>query len=156
MFSVLTTKARLPGYTYNHTVYALEHTLTNKERHNSTQGRLQKHCSRCSQKGLYMHTASNATKPSGSNRAPMQLSGAHKLTCRSSFARLTAMTPAEQPMPARLYDTMLERILKWLMIMADREGVGLKRLQLTTKISICRQQSGLSPYSKECARLQTT
>ena len=82
------------------------------------------------------------------------------LTCNSSLAKLTAMTPAEQPMPARLYDTMLDRILKWLMIIADKEGVGLNKLQLTTKISICTHtgQSAssivmLSHTSTNCQRL---
>ena len=50
-------------------------------------------------------------------------------------------------MPARLYDTMLDRILKWLMIMAEREGVGLNRLQLTTRISICRAPDVVSQVS---------
>lgn len=59
-------------------------------------------------------------------------------TCNSSLAKFMAMTPAEQPIPARLYDTILERILKWLIIIADSEGVGLNRLQLTTRMSICK------------------
>ncbi len=36
------------------------------------------------------------------------------------------------PHPPRLKESMSERILKWLMIMADSEGVGLKSEQLTT------------------------
>ncbi len=47
------------------------------------------------------------------------------------------MGDAEHPMPARLYDTMLDRILKWLMIMAESEGVGQKMEQLTTSTLIC-------------------
>ena len=45
------------------------------------------------------------------------------------------MSPAEQPMPARLYDTMFSRSLKWLTIIADMDGVGLKSEQLTMSAS---------------------
>ena len=58
-------------------------------------------------------------------------------TCSSSFAREMEMTPAEQPMPDRLYDTTLDFILKWLTIMAESDGVGLNREQFTIKISTC-------------------
>ncbi len=69
------------------------------------------------------------------DRRRLQGKGEH--TCRSSLASEMAMTPAEHPMPPRLYDTMLDRILKWLMIIADREGVGLNRLQFTIRMSTC-------------------
>ena len=46
------------------------------------------------------------------------------------------MTPAEQPMPPRLYDRMSWRIPKWLTIMALRLGVGQNREQLTTRMSM--------------------
>lgn len=52
------------------------------------------------------------------------------------FARSMAISPAEHPIPERLYTMMLDRMLKWLMIMDAKDGVGLKRLQLTTKISM--------------------
>ena len=51
-------------------------------------------------------------------------------------ARPMAMTPALQPMPPRLNDRMSSRILKRLTSMADREGVGQKREQLTTRMSM--------------------
>ena len=56
-------------------------------------------------------------------------------------------------MPARLYEMMLERILKWLMIMDEREGVGLNRLQFTTRMSTCRQGTGRQgrPGACRCA-----
>lgn len=50
------------------------------------------------------------------------------------------MTPAEQPMPPRLYVMVLLRILKWFTIMALRLGVGLNSEQLTTRMSICRSK----------------
>ena len=43
-------------------------------------------------------------------------------TCSSCCARPMAMTPAEQPMPARLYVITLVRILKWFTIMAAQGG----------------------------------
>ena len=49
------------------------------------------------------------------------------------------MRPALQPMPERLYVTMLGRIRKWLTIMDASDGVGLNREQLTIKISTCGQ-----------------
>ena len=51
-------------------------------------------------------------------------------------ARPMAMTPALQPMPPRLNDKMSSRILKRLTSMADREGVGQKSEQLTTRMSM--------------------
>lgn len=45
------------------------------------------------------------------------------------------MTPAEQPMPDRLYDTTLDFILKWFTIMALSDGVGLNSEQFTIKMS---------------------
>ena len=53
-------------------------------------------------------------------------------------------------MPARLYEMMLERILKWLMIMDEREGVGLNRLQFTTRISICEQGRRRQEWQGAC------
>jgi len=50
--------------------------------------------------------------------------------------RDTAEQRSSHNIPARLYDMTLERILKWLTIMADKEGVGLNRLQFTTSMSI--------------------
>ena len=44
---------------------------------------------------------------------------------------------------------MLVRILNWLMIMAEREGVGQKRLQLTTKKSM---SLGLMPGSRHTVK----
>ncbi len=58
-------------------------------------------------------------------------------TCSSSLAREMEMTPAEQPMPDRLYETTLDFILKWFTIMALSEGVGLNSEQFTIKISTC-------------------
>ena len=57
-------------------------------------------------------------------------------------------------MPARLYEMMLERILKWLMIMDEREGVGLNRLQFTTRMSICGQGAERQGWqgARRCAR----
>lgn len=46
-------------------------------------------------------------------------------------------TPAEQPIPARLWESMSERILKWLTSMEAREGVGAKQEQTTMRTSIC-------------------
>ena len=55
-------------------------------------------------------------------------------------------------MPARLYEMMLERILKWLMIMEEREGVGLNRLQFTTSMSICRKGTKRQGWQGACRR----
>ena len=49
------------------------------------------------------------------------------------------MTPALQPMPERLYVTMLGRMRKWFTIMDASDGVGLKREQFTIKMSTCSQ-----------------
>ncbi len=51
------------------------------------------------------------------------------------------MTPAEQPMPDRLYDTTFDFILKWLTIMADSDGVGLNSEQFTIRMSTCKALS---------------
>lgn len=45
------------------------------------------------------------------------------------------MTPAEQPIPDRLYDTMFDFILKWFTIMALSDGVGLNSEQFTIRMS---------------------
>jgi hypothetical protein len=62
-------------------------------------------------------------------------------TFRSSCARSTAMTDAAQPMPERLNVLTLSFSLNWLTTVADKEGVGLKALQLTIKPSICKQST---------------
>ena len=49
------------------------------------------------------------------------------------------MRPALQPMPERLYVTMLGRMRKWFTIMDASDGVGLNREQLTIKMSTCSQ-----------------
>lgn len=59
-----------------------------------------------------------------------------RCVARHLAASWVASTPAEQPIPAKLNDTMSDRILKWLTSMADREGVGLNSEQLTTKMSM--------------------
>ncbi len=51
-------------------------------------------------------------------------------------ARPIAITPALQPMPARLNESRSERMRKWLAIMADSDGVGLNSEQLTTRMSM--------------------
>ncbi|KAL3814129.1 hypothetical protein ACJIZ3_015397 [Penstemon smallii] len=53
-----------------------------------------------------------------------------------SLARSMAITPALQPIPPRLKVFMFPRSLYLFTIMAEREGVGLKRLQFTTRIPI--------------------
>ena len=58
-------------------------------------------------------------------------------TCSSSRTSETAIRPALQPMPLRLYVSTLRRSLKWFTSMADSEGVGLKMLQHTTRMSTC-------------------
>lgn len=58
------------------------------------------------------------------------------MSCSICLARSIAMMPAEHPIPDKLYTMILDFILKWLTIMADNEGVGLNRLQLTMRISI--------------------
>ena len=63
------------------------------------------------------------------------------------------MTPAEHPMPDRLYEMMLELNLKWLTIMADSDGVGLNKLQFTTRISICKTNWIVSQAQSECLQL---
>ena len=47
------------------------------------------------------------------------------------------MTPEEQPMPERLWDSTSVRILKWLTTMEASEGVGAKQEQITIRISTC-------------------
>ena len=49
------------------------------------------------------------------------------------MARSIAITPAEQPMPPRLYETTSARILKRLTSIAESDGVGQKSEQLTTR-----------------------
>ena len=55
--------------------------------------------------------------------------------CSSCCASPIEITPAEHPMPARLYVMMFVRILNRLTIIADSEGVGLNSEQLTTRMS---------------------
>jgi hypothetical protein len=62
-----------------------------------------------------------------------------------SRARSIEMSPALHPIPERLKLRMLLRSLYLLMIMAEREGVGEKRLQLTTRMSM---SFGLSPVRR--------
>ena len=59
------------------------------------------------------------------------------LTSRKCLATSTPMTPAEQPMPARLWDRISERILKWLTHIDANDGVGEKQEQTTMSMSIC-------------------
>ncbi len=47
------------------------------------------------------------------------------------------MTPEEQPMPERLWDSTSVRILKWLTTMEASEGVGAKQEQITIRMSTC-------------------
>ena len=47
------------------------------------------------------------------------------------------MTPEEQPMPDRLWDSTSVRILKWLTTMEASEGVGAKQEQITIRMSTC-------------------
>lgn len=61
-----------------------------------------------------------------------------ELACSSSCARPMAMRPALQPMPERLYVTMLGRMRKWFTTMEASDGVGLKSEQFTIKISTCK------------------
>lgn len=64
------------------------------------------------------------------------------LTASISRAISMAMTDAAQPMPDRLKARMLCLNLKWLTILAEREGVGLKAEQLTIRPSTCKQHRG--------------
>mmetsp|Transcript_6112 Transcript_6112/g.14837 ORF Transcript_6112/g.14837 Transcript_6112/m.14837 type:complete len:247 (+) Transcript_6112:658-1398(+) len=65
-----------------------------------------------------------------------------RCACSRSRARSTAITPALQPMPARLYDLMSERILYLLMSIEQCDGVGLNSEQLTISMSM---SSGVTP-----------
>lgn len=47
------------------------------------------------------------------------------------------MTPEEQPMPDRLWESTSVRILKWFTTMDASEGVGAKQEQITIRMSIC-------------------
>ena len=58
------------------------------------------------------------------------------------------MRPALQPMPERLYVTMLGRIRKWFTTMDASDGVGLKSEQFTIKISTCIQSEDIDSVSK--------
>ncbi len=60
-----------------------------------------------------------------------------QLTSRKCLATSIAMTPEEQPMPARLGERMSVRNLKWFTSMEASEGVGAKQLHATTRMSIC-------------------
>ncbi|KAJ0607974.1 hypothetical protein HanPSC8_Chr03g0106421 [Helianthus annuus] len=57
-------------------------------------------------------------------------------TCSISLAKSTAITPALQPIPPRLNVLIFPRSLYLLTIMELNDGVGLNRLQFTTKIPI--------------------
>lgn len=57
-----------------------------------------------------------------------------RCTWSSSRAKSTEMTPALHPMPPKLYDLIFPRSLYLFIIIAESEGVGLNRLQFTTKI----------------------
>lgn len=71
------------------------------------------------------------------------------------WASWTASTPAEHPIPARLNDTMSDRILKWLTTMADRLGVGLNREQLTMRTSTSVGESASLVSTSSTARKST-
>jgi len=60
-----------------------------------------------------------------------------EFTVSMSLAMSTAITEAAHPMPDRLTVRMLDLNLKCLTTAADREGVGLKAVQLTMSPSIC-------------------
>ena len=53
----------------------------------------------------------------------------------------TQMSEAEQPIPARLYVSVLRFSLKRLTSMEDMEGVGAKQLQAVITIPICTKVS---------------
>lgn len=67
-----------------------------------------------------------------------------------SLATSTAMTEAAQPMPDRLTVRMLGLNLKCRTTAADREGVGLKAVQLTIRPSTCMHGTPL--ISAQCAQ----
>ena len=64
-------------------------------------------------------------------------------TFSMSLAMSTEMTEAAQPMPDRLTVRMLDLNLKCFTTAADREGVGLKAVQLTISPSICETRYSL-------------
>ena len=72
-----------------------------------------------------------------SARAAATVAALSRSTSRKCLATSMAMTPAEQPMPARLWESMSERILKWLTIIDAREGVGEKQEHTAIRMSIC-------------------
>lgn len=66
------------------------------------------------------------------------------------MAREMAMTPAEQPIPDRLYDTTFDFILKWFTIMALSDGVGLNSEQFTIKMSTWQPAHIMLERSSTC------
>lgn len=66
-----------------------------------------------------------------------------------------AMTPLEQPMPARLWDSTSVRILKWFTTMLARLGVGAKQEQTTIRMSICAQSKTSKPAPKRFSHSTT-
>nr|ACR36900.1 unknown [Zea mays] len=79
-------------------------------------------------------------------------------TCSMSLARSMEMSPALHPIPDRLKLRTLLRSLYLLTTMADSEGVGEKRLQLTTRMStslglvpVRRRRSSMAEKTTSCA-----
>ncbi|EYU45169.1 hypothetical protein MIMGU_mgv1a015965mg [Erythranthe guttata] len=58
-------------------------------------------------------------------------------TWSMSLAKSTAITPALHPIPPKLKLRIFPLNLYLLTIMAESEGVGLNKLQLTTRMPIC-------------------
>lgn len=69
--------------------------------------------------------------------------GGRNATLSMSLAMSTEMTEAAQPMPDRFTVRMLDLNLKCFTTAADREGVGLKAVQLTISPSICEAHCSL-------------